>query len=197
MPELVWLFRTALLCDRTSASCVALAEVLETVSHDRLARLLPSDWSGPRRLELALRTRFVWERGDVIIDETVPPPPCAAAIAGLAWVFSSLERKPVFCLVLLVWTNGTLRIPRACVCGGKMAPRHTSVRESDSALPAIIRAAALTTSCVMPGSSPKPSGSGCATMDGLAYAVSTRIAGAMATRGVTTGGTLTGLSAAG
>ena len=32
---------------------------------------------------------------------------------GLAWVFSSQERKPVygFSLVLLVWTNGTLRIP--------------------------------------------------------------------------------------
>jgi DDE family transposase len=32
---------------------------------------------------------------------------------GLAWVFSSPERRPVsgFSLVLLVWTNGTLRIP--------------------------------------------------------------------------------------
>ena len=32
---------------------------------------------------------------------------------GLAWVFSSQERRPVygFSLVLLVWTNGTLRIP--------------------------------------------------------------------------------------
>jgi hypothetical protein len=111
MPQLVWLFRPALLYDGTSASCVALAEALETVSHDRLARLLQSDWSGPRRLELALRTLLVWERGDLSIDETVLPPPCAAAIAGLTWMFSSLERKPVFCLVLLVWTNGTLRIP--------------------------------------------------------------------------------------
>ena len=41
------------------------------------------------------------------------PKPFAAAIEGLARVFSSQERKPVYglSLVLLVWTNGTLRIP--------------------------------------------------------------------------------------
>jgi putative transposase len=113
MPELLWLYLTALLYYRTSATCVALAEALETVSHDRLTRLLRSDWSGQRLLELALRTLFVWERGYLIIDDTVIPKPFAMAIEGLAWVFSSLERKPVYglSLVLLVWTNGTLRIP--------------------------------------------------------------------------------------
>jgi hypothetical protein len=39
MPTLVWLYRTALLYYRTSSSCVALAEALGTVSHDRLTRL--------------------------------------------------------------------------------------------------------------------------------------------------------------
>jgi hypothetical protein len=113
MPELVWLYLTALLYYRTSASCVALAEALETISHDRLTRLLQGDWSGQRLLELALRTLFVWERGYLIIDDTVIPKPFAAAIEGLAWVFSSRERQPVYglSLVLLVWTNGTLRIP--------------------------------------------------------------------------------------
>jgi putative transposase len=113
MPELLWLYLTALLYYRTSATCVALAEALETVSHDRLTRLLRSDWSGQRLLELALRTLFVWERGYLIIDDTVIPKPFAMAIEGLAWVFSSLERKPVYglSLVLPVWTNGTLRIP--------------------------------------------------------------------------------------
>jgi len=92
---------------------VALAEALETISHDRLTRLLQGDWSGHRRLALAWRTRFVWERGSLIIDDMVIPKPCAAAIEGLAWGFSSQERKPVYglCLVLLVWTDGTLRIP--------------------------------------------------------------------------------------
>ena len=106
MPELVWLYLTALLYDRTSAGCVALAEALESVSHDRLTRLLQGDWSGQTLLELAWRMLFVWERGSLIVDDTVIPKPFAAAIEGLAWVFSSQERQPVYglSLVLLVLT---------------------------------------------------------------------------------------------
>jgi putative transposase len=113
MPALIWRYLTALLYYRSSASCVALAEALQTVSHDRLTRLLQADWSGQTLLELAFRTLFVWERGVLIIDDPVIPKPFATAIEGLAWVFSSQERKPVygFSLVLLVWTDGTLRIP--------------------------------------------------------------------------------------
>jgi putative transposase len=113
MPALIWLYLTALLYYRTSASCVALAEALETVSHDRLTRMLQADWSGHILLDLAVRSLFVLERGYLIIDDTVIPKPCATTIDGLAWVFSSQERRPVYglSLVLLVWTNGTLRIP--------------------------------------------------------------------------------------
>ena len=71
MPALIWLYLTALLYYRTSVSCVALAEALETVSHDRLTRLLQADWSGHTLLELAFRTLFVWERGYLILDDTV------------------------------------------------------------------------------------------------------------------------------
>jgi putative transposase len=113
MPEVIWLYLTALLYYRTSASCVALAEALETVSHDRLTRMLQADWSGQTLLERACRMLFVWERGYLILDDTVIPKPFATAMEGLAWVFSSQERRPVlgFSLVLLVWTNGVLRIP--------------------------------------------------------------------------------------
>jgi len=113
MPTLVWLYLTALLYYRTSRSCVALAEALETVSHDRLTRVLRADGSGHTLLELAWRTLFVWERGYLIIDDTVMPKPFATAIEGLAWVYSSQERQPVYglALVLLVWTDGTVRIP--------------------------------------------------------------------------------------
>jgi DDE family transposase len=113
MPELIWLYLTALLYYRTSANCVALAEALETVSHDRLTRLLQGEWSGQRLLELALRTLFVWERGYLILDDTVIPKPFATAMEGLSGVYSSQEHKPVdgVSLVLLVWTNGILRIP--------------------------------------------------------------------------------------
>ena len=113
MPERLWLYLTAWLYDRPSARGIALAEARQTVSHDRLTRMLQGDWSGPTRLELAVRTLFVWERGSLILDDTVISKPFATTIDGLAWVFSSQERRLVygFSLVLLVWTNGTLRIP--------------------------------------------------------------------------------------
>jgi putative transposase len=113
MPELVWLYLTALVYYRTSGSWVAVAEVLETVSHDRLTRRLQGDWSGQTLLDLAVRTLFTWKRGYLILDDTVIPKPFATALEGLAWVFSSPEHKPIygFSLVLLVWTNGTFRIP--------------------------------------------------------------------------------------
>jgi putative transposase len=112
MPTLVWLYLTALLYYRTSATCVALAEVLHTVSHDRLTRMLQADWSGQRLLESAFRTLFVWEQGYLIIDDTVVPKPFATAMEGLAWVFSSQQGKPVygFSVVLLIWTDGRVRI---------------------------------------------------------------------------------------
>jgi hypothetical protein len=113
MPTLVWHYLTALLYYRTSVSCVALAEALQTVSHDCLTRLLQATWSGQTLLELAVRTLFVWERGARSSDETVIPQPCATAMESLAWVFSSQERTPVegFSLVLLVWTDGGRRLP--------------------------------------------------------------------------------------
>jgi DDE superfamily endonuclease len=113
MPKLVWLYLTAWLYDRTSATCVALAEAVQTVSHDRLTSMLQSDWSGHTLLEVVCRTRFVWDRGFLIIDDTVLPKPLATAIENLAWVYSSQEHKPVYglSLVLRGRTNGLLRIP--------------------------------------------------------------------------------------
>ena len=105
---LVWLSLTALLYDRTSGTCVALAAALQPVSHNRLTRMLQADWSGQRLLESALRPLFVGERGDLISDDTVVPKPFATAMAGLAWVCSSHERQPVdgFSVVLLIGTDG-------------------------------------------------------------------------------------------
>jgi hypothetical protein len=80
MPTLGWLSLTALLYDRTSASCVAFAEALQTVSHDRVTRMLQSDWSGHTRLDVACRTLFAWERGFLMIDDTVLAKPFATAI---------------------------------------------------------------------------------------------------------------------
>jgi hypothetical protein len=120
LPELLWLYLSALLCSRTPATCVALAEALPSVSYDRLTRLLPAHWSGQTRLELAFRTLFVWSGAissltlrSFQIDATVIPKPCATTIEGRAWGFSSQDRRAVYglSLGLLVWTAGTLRIP--------------------------------------------------------------------------------------
>jgi len=62
MPALRRLYLTVLVYDRTSASCVAWAEALETASHDRLTRMLQVDWSGHTLLAVACRTLFDWER---------------------------------------------------------------------------------------------------------------------------------------
>ena len=90
-----------------------MSEALQTVSHDRLTRMLQADWSGHTRLESACRMWFVWERGYLLLDDTVIAKPSATAMEGLAWVFSSTERRPVYglSLVLLVWTDGHQRIP--------------------------------------------------------------------------------------
>jgi hypothetical protein len=113
MPTLVWLYLTALLYYRTCSRCVALAEALETVSRNRLTRMLQADWPGQRLLESALRTLFIGERGDLILADTVIPKLFATTIESIAWVNSSQARKPVYglALVLLGWTNGMLRIP--------------------------------------------------------------------------------------
>jgi hypothetical protein len=75
--------------------------------------MLHGEWSGHTLLALAVRTRFIWKRGDLLIDDTVIPQPFATAMEGLAWVFSSQEHHPIYgvSLVLLVWTNGTFRLP--------------------------------------------------------------------------------------
>jgi hypothetical protein len=96
MPPLVWLSLTAWLYSRTSATCVALAEALHTVSHDRLTSMRQADGSGHTRLERAWRPLFVGERGDLSRDDTVVPNPFATAMEGLAWVFSRRARKPVY-----------------------------------------------------------------------------------------------------
>jgi hypothetical protein len=50
-PALIWFYLTALLYYRTSATCVALAEALQTMYDDHLTGLLQADWSGHTLLE--------------------------------------------------------------------------------------------------------------------------------------------------
>jgi hypothetical protein len=56
MPVLVWLYLIALLSDQTAATCVTLAEALQTVSHDRSTRLPRAPGSGATLQEPACHT---------------------------------------------------------------------------------------------------------------------------------------------
>jgi hypothetical protein len=113
MPELIWLYLTALLYYRTSMSCTAFGGLANRVpwplDENAAGRLVRANTPGARLSHL-VRVGT----GDLVLDDTVVPTPLATVMDGLAWVFSSRERKPVygFSLVLLIWMNGTLRIPR-------------------------------------------------------------------------------------
>jgi hypothetical protein len=113
MPKRVGRYRTAWLSERPSVRGVALAEALETVSHDGLTSVRPAAWSGQTRLDLAWRTLFADARGSLISDDTGLPQPLATAIEGLAWRSSSPEGTPVVGLSRgrLGWTTGLRRVP--------------------------------------------------------------------------------------
>jgi len=115
MPAAIWTYVTALLYFPGMSTCMAIAQALQHVSHDRLTRMLTGDWSGHTLLELALRALFTVVGGDLIVDDTVVEKPYATLLDEAAWVWSSKQNKVVFGvpLVLLIWTNGQARIPLA------------------------------------------------------------------------------------
>ena len=129
MPALLGLSLTAWLYERTAGRGVALAEALESVSHDRLTRLLQGDWSGHTRLERVFRPLVVSERGSRLSEETGIPQPCATASESLAGVCSRQERQPVdgFSRGFLVWTHGPRRIPLGLRVWRQGAPSTSDV----------------------------------------------------------------------
>ena len=115
MPSLIKPYLTGLFCAAESATCTALARVVDHASHDRLSRILKD-----KRLEwqtllsnLALKTLGKLDRGWLILDDTVLDKSFAKIIENLAWIYSSKEERSVFGLnlVVLAWSNGTLTIP--------------------------------------------------------------------------------------
>jgi putative transposase len=115
MPEPLWTYLTALLHLTEVSTCMAIAQVWPKASHDRLTRMLAGDWSAHTLLDLALRTLFQVMGGYLIVDDTVVDKPYATWLEEAAWVWSSKRQRVVFgiSLVLLVWTDGQVRIPVA------------------------------------------------------------------------------------
>jgi hypothetical protein len=96
-------------------TCSAIADAFDSVSHDQLTRLLQGTWSGHTLLNLALRALFTVAGGYLIVDDTVVTKSYARVLGEAAWVWSSKDRKVLFgvSVVLLVWTDGQIRIPVA------------------------------------------------------------------------------------
>jgi hypothetical protein len=80
--------------------------------------MLHGSWSGQTLLDRALRTLFAVTGGYLILDDTVIDTPYVRWLGEAAWVWSSKHNKVVFgvSVVLLVWTDGQVRIPLACRC---------------------------------------------------------------------------------
>src|SRR5262245_17228816 len=115
MPEPLWIYLMALLYFTNMTTCSAIADAFDNVSHDRLTRLLQGTWSGHTLLDLALRTLFSVAGGYLIVHDTVVAKPYACLLGEAAWVWSNKDRKVLFgvSVVLLVWTDGHVRIPLA------------------------------------------------------------------------------------
>ena len=115
MPEPLWIYLMALLYFTNITTCSAMADALDSASHDQLTRMLQGAWSGHILLNLALRALFTVAGGYLLVDDTVVEKPYARLLGEAAWVWSSKQRKVVFgvSIVLLVWTDGQVRIPLA------------------------------------------------------------------------------------
>jgi putative transposase len=115
MPEPLWIYLMALLYFTKITPCSAIADVFDSASHDRLTRMLQGTWSGHTLLNLALGALFTVAGGYLIVDDTVIEKPYARLLGEAAWVWSSKQHKVVFgvSVVLLVWTDGQVRIPLA------------------------------------------------------------------------------------
>src|SRR5919201_1592297 len=115
MPEPLWIYLMALLYFTNVTTCSAIADAFDSVSHDRLTRMLQGTWSGHTLLDLALRLLFTVAGGYLIVDDTVVAKPSAHRLGEAAWVWSTKDRKVLFgvSVVLLVWTDGQSRIPLA------------------------------------------------------------------------------------
>jgi hypothetical protein len=151
----------ALLYFTNMTTCSAIADAFDSVSHDRLTRMLQGTWSGHTLLHLALRTLFSVAGGYLIVEDTVVVKPYARLLGEAAWVWSNKERKVLFgvSVVLLVWTDGQIRIPLAFRVWHKGGLQSMTWPSNSSVMLAIGSSANPTLSCLTPGIHPKSSSS--------------------------------------
>ena len=112
MKTLMIYYMIAIIYRDTKASCVALSEWYEGVSHDQFTRLLSSAQSWPTLLWRVFASRLIGEGGSLIVDDTVLEK-FGSKVFGVYWVHSSRLNKAVkgINVVLLIWTDGRRRVP--------------------------------------------------------------------------------------
>ena len=123
MPEPLWIYLMALLYFTNITTCSAIADAFDSASHDQLTRMLQGHLVGADTPQPGLaHCSRRW--GYLILDDTVMEKPYARLLGEAAWVWSSKQRKVVFgvSVVLLVWTDGQVRIPLAFRLWQKAGP---------------------------------------------------------------------------
>lgn len=105
-------YLVGLIYRNTRTSCRSLAELCGHVSHDALNRLLRSDLPWSRRLWEQYASAMVTEGGYLLLDDTTWRR-WAERAEAVSWVWSSSAAHIVrgMQVVLLVWTDGQLKVP--------------------------------------------------------------------------------------
>jgi hypothetical protein len=105
-------YLVGLIYRNTRTSCLSLAAVCAHVSHDRLQRMLYEKFAWSRRLWDLFASSMVREGGYLVIDDTAWAR-WAVQSEAVSWVWSSTHGRVLrgHQVVLLVWTDGVVRVP--------------------------------------------------------------------------------------
>jgi hypothetical protein len=106
------LYMIAIIYRNTKASCVAISEWYEGISHDQFSKLLAETHSWPTLLWRVCAEKMIGRDGYIIIDDTVMEK-FGQVMFGTYWVYSSRWGKAVLGInvVMLIWTDGRKRVP--------------------------------------------------------------------------------------
>jgi putative transposase len=96
----------------TRTSCLSLAALCSSVSHDSLNRLLHSSFPWSRRLWELFSSRMIHPGGYLVLDDTTwqRQTKCSEAVAKV-WSSSAGGVRLGMQVVLLIWTDGQRKIP--------------------------------------------------------------------------------------
>jgi hypothetical protein len=104
----------ALIYRNTRTSCLSLAHLCPSVSHDGLNRLLHSSFPWSRRLWELFASRMIHQVGYLVLDDTTwqRQTKCSEAVAKV-WSSTAGGVRLGMQVVLLIWTDGQCKIPVA------------------------------------------------------------------------------------